>query len=155
VVGNLPLEDEAADKLIDRFARHRLFRGVRVNGDELLAGLDDARYRSHIARLAAIERAARLPHIFMKMSGLVESAAQSMKPAQAPRDPAFYEPWLAPVWKAFSAERVMYGSNWPVSDRAADYAAVHTIVAAFVRSHGAEAERWFFADTSRAAYRWA
>jgi hypothetical protein len=119
VVGNLPLEDEAADKLIDRFARHRLFRGVRVNGDELLAGLDDARYRSHIARRAAIERAARLPHIFMKMSGLVESAAQSMKPAQAPRDPAFYEPWLAPVWKAFGAERVMYGSNWPVSDYAA------------------------------------
>jgi L-fuconolactonase len=155
VVGNLPLEDEAADKLIDRFARHRLFRGVRVNGDELLAGLDDARYRSHIARLAAIERAARLPHIFMKMSGLVESAGQSMKPAQAPRDPAFYEPWLAPVWKAFGAERVMYGSNWPVLNRAADYAAVHTIVASFVRSHGGEAERWFFADTSRAAYRWA
>jgi len=105
--------------------------------------------------LAAIERAARLPHIFMKMSGLVESAAHWMKPAQAPRDPAFYEPWLAPVWKAFGAERVMYGSNWPVSDRAADYAAVHSIVASFVRSHGAEAERRFFADTSRAAYRWA
>jgi L-fuconolactonase len=78
-----------------------------------------------------------------------------MKPAQAPRDPTFYEPWLAPVWKAFGAERVMYGSNWPVSDYAADYAAVHSIVASFVRSHGAEAERWFFANTSRAAYRWA
>ena len=205
VVGNLPLEDEAAAKLIDRFAKHRLFRGVRVNSDKLLAGLDDARYRSHVARLAdnglaldinggrvfaaaeavaerfpplhvvidhlgnpqistagplpewlaAIERAARLPNIFMKMSGLVESAAHSMKPAQPPRDPAFYEPWLAPVWKAFGAERVMYGSNWPVSDYAADYAAVHSIVASFVRPHGAEAERRFFADTSRAAYRWA
>jgi L-fuconolactonase len=202
VVGNLPLEDEAAAALIDRFARHRLFRGIRVNGDKLLAGLDDARYRSHVARLvdhglaldinggrvfaaaeavaqrfptlhvvidhlgnprvsragpppewlAAIGRVALLPHVFMKMSGLVESAAQLMKPAEAPRDPGFYDPWLAPVWKAFGPERLMYGSNWPVSDRAADYAAVHTIVASFVRSHGAEAERWFFADASRAAY---
>lgn len=203
VVGNLPLEDEGAGKLIDRFARHRLFRGIRVNGDKLLAGLDDAGYRSHVARLAdhglsldinggrafaateavatqfpslrivldhmgntrvskdkplpewlaAIERVARLPNVFMKASGLVESAAHSMKPAQAPRDPAFYEPWLAAVWEAFGPERLMYGSNWPVSSRAADYATVHGIVAAFTRSRGPAAERWFFTDTSRAAYR--
>ncbi|MCE9631905.1 MAG: amidohydrolase [Planctomycetia bacterium] len=205
VVGNLPLEDASAATLIDRFAKHRLFRGIRVNGDKLLAGLDDAGYRSHVARLvdhglaldinggrtfaaaaavaarfpplrivldhmgntrisrdgplpewcAAVERVARLPNVFMKASGLVESAAHSMKPAQAPRDPAFYEPWLAAVWKAFGYERVMYGSNWPVSDRAADYATVHAIVAAFAQSRGTEAERWFFTDTSRAAYRWA
>jgi L-fuconolactonase len=204
VVGNLPLEDERAATLIDRFAKHRLFRGIRVNGDKLLTGLDDIDYRSRVARLAdhglaldinggrafaaaeavaarfpalrialdhmgntpiskdgplpewlaAIERVARLPNVFMKASGLVESTAQSMKPAQAPRDPAFFEPWLAAVWKAFGPERLMYGSNWPVSDRAADYATVHAIVAAFARSHGPEAERWLFTDTSRAAYRW-
>jgi hypothetical protein len=55
----------------------------------------------------------------------------------------------------YSSGWIHGGATASCSDRAADYAAVHTIVASFVRSHGPEAERRFFADTSRAAYRWA
>ncbi len=204
IVGSLPLEDEAAAALIDRFAKQPRFRGIRVNGDKLLAGLDDAGYVSRLARLAdhglaldvnggrvfdavaavaarfpelrvvlehmantritaagplpdwlaAVEAAARQPNVFLKVSALVENAAHSMQQPRAPVDPTFYEPWLDAVWKAFGSERLMYGSNWPVSARAADYAAVHGIVAAYMRGRGPEAERRFFTDTSRVAYRW-
>ena len=48
----------------------------------------------------------------------------------------------------------MYGSNWPVSDKAASYAEVLGIVPPYVARKGPEAERWFYAEASRAAYRW-
>jgi len=205
VVGSLPLGQDGCRDLVDRFARHPRFRGIRVNGDALLAGLDDDAYRGDLGRLAdhglaldvnggrvfdAVDRAAarfpglhivldhlgntpispdgprpdwrdalgRLagrPHVTLKVSALVESAAHTMKRPRAPVDPAFYEPWLAAAWQALGDGRLMYGSNWPVSDRALDYAGLFAIVDAFVRRRGPEAERRFYHDTSRAAYRWA
>lgn len=204
IVGNLPLEDEKSAALLDRFAQHRRFRGIRVNGDTLLAGLADRGYVARLTRLAdhgltldvnggkvfeavdavaarfpqlrvvlnhmgntrvsadgplpewrtAIETVARRATVFMKMSALVEAAAHSMTPAKTPLDPAFYEPWLAAAWKAFGDERLMFGSNWPVSDRGAPYAAMFAITAPFVKARGAESQRWFYSGTSRAAYRW-
>jgi L-fuconolactonase len=205
VVGNLPLGEEGCGKLIDRFAAHRLFRGIRTNGDKLLAGLASPGYAAQVAQLAerglavdlnggdvfaaaiaaterfpglrivvdhlantritpdgpaaewlaAVARAADRDTIFMKVSGIAESAARSMKAAKAPTDTQFYEPWLAAVWKAFGERRLLYGSNWPVSDLAASYADIRGIVAPFVRERGADAERWFYCEASRAAYRWA
>jgi predicted TIM-barrel fold metal-dependent hydrolase len=204
VVGNLPLDDAACAKLIDRFATHRLFRGVRVNGDKLLAGLGDAVFSRHVADLAdrglsvdvnggdvfaaavaatdrhptlrivvdhvantrmtpegptpewldGIARVGERDTVFMKVSGMAESARRSMKAAKAPVDPRFYLPWLEASWKTFGERRLMYGSNWPVSDLAATYAEVFGIVAPFVRSRGPEAERWFYTEASRLAYRW-
>lgn len=204
VVGNLPLDDAACAKLIDRFAAHRLFRGVRVNGDKLLAGLADAVFSGHVARLAdrglsvdvnggdvfaaavaatdrfptlrividhvantrmtpegpsaewldGIARVGERETVFMKVSGMAESARRSLKVAKPPVEPGFYLPWLEASWKAFGERRLMYGSNWPVSDLAATYAEVFGIVAPFVRSRGPDAERWFFTEASRLAYRW-
>jgi L-fuconolactonase len=202
VVGSLPLEDASSAALIDRFARHRRFRGIRVNGSRLLAGLDDTGYTARLTRvvdhgltldvnggtsfeaadavaarfprlhvvldhmgntriasdgpptawLAAIEKVARRPNVFMKVSALAESAAHAMKQPKPPLDTAFYEPWLDAAWKAFGEQRLLFGTNWPVSDRAASYADVFGIVAPFVRARGPGAERRFFAGTSRVAY---
>ena len=204
VVGNLPLGDPACAGSIDRFAKNRLYRGVRVNGDTLLAGLADTRYAADVGRLAghdlsldinggkvfaaavaaaaefpslriivnhmgnasvsdkgllpewrdAIALAARHPTIFMKVSALAESAAHTMRLQKAPLDPAFYEPWLDAAWAAFGDKRLMYGSNWPVSNKASSYAEVLDIVKPYVGRKGPEAERWFYAEASRAAYRW-
>jgi len=52
VVGSLPLGDPGCDGLIDRFAKQKLYRGVRVNGDKLLAGLADKTYAADVGRLA-------------------------------------------------------------------------------------------------------
>ena len=75
-------------------------------------------------------------------------------PAGPPTDPGFYTPWLETVWEAFGSGRLLYGSNWPVSDRATTYANVLGIVTPFMRAAGAAAERAFFHDASQAAYRW-
>jgi predicted TIM-barrel fold metal-dependent hydrolase len=77
-----------------------------------------------------------------------------MQLPKAPRDPALYEPWLDAAWAVFGQQRLMYGSNWPVSDKAASYAEVLGIVQPYVARKGPEAERWFYAEASRAAYRW-
>ena len=105
--------------------------------------------------LAAIDRVAQRPNVFMKVSALVENAADSMKLAKAPVDPAFYEPWLDAAWTAFGNERLMYGSNWPVSDRGGTYADAFAITQPYVQARGGGAERWFYSEASRAAYRWA
>ena len=90
----------------------------------------------------------------MKVSALAESAAHTMKLQKAPLDPAFYEPWLDAAWAAFGEKRLMFGSNWPVSNKASSYAEVLDIVKPYVARKGPEAERWFYAEASRAAYRW-
>ena len=204
VVGRLPLEDASSAALIDRYAKHRRFHGVRVAGAKLLAGLADEGYTARLGKLAdhgltldvnngpvfgavdavaarfpelrivinhmantpitragplpewlaGIEKVSRRPNVWMKVSGLVESAAHSMKLPKAPLDPGFYEPWLDAVWTAFGVERLLYGSNWPVSDHAATYPELFGIVDASAWARGVEAARWFFSDASRAAYRW-
>jgi len=204
IVGNLPMGDPACSPLIDRFAKNPLYRGIRVNADKLLAGLDDKTYLSNLERLAdrdlaldvnggpvngaidtlatrlpglrilvehmgsarisdagpeqtwrdAIAKVARHDNVFLKVSAMAESAAHTMKLQKAPLDPAFYEPWLDAAWSAFGEKRLMFGSNWPVSSRTGSYADILGVVRPFVARRGAEAERWFFAESSRAAYRW-
>jgi len=204
VVGNLPLGDPACAAALDRCAARRLYRGIRVNGDALLACLDDPASVADLARLAdrdltldvnggrvlaaaaaaaarfprlrivvdhlgtpvmsargpqaawrdAVARAADHPRVFMKVSALAENAARTLQPPRAPGDPSFYEPWLDAAWASFGDRRLMYGSNWPVADRAATYADVLGIVRPFVDRRGPEASRWFFAEAARAAYSW-
>ena len=204
VVGSLPLGDPICAGAIDRFAKQKLYRGIRVNGDKLLTGLDDKAYAADVARLAdhdlsidinggkvfdaaaaaaakfpqmriivnhmgntpvsdkgplpewlqSIKLAAQHPNVFMKVSARAENAAHTMKLPKAPLDPAFYVPWLDAAWAAFGEKRLMYGSNWPVSDKASTYAEVLDIVKPYVARKGPEAERWFYAEASRAAYRW-
>ena len=204
VVGNLPLGDPTCGASIDRFAKQKLYRGIRVNGDKLLAGLADNTSTGDIGRLAdhdlsidinggkvfdaaaaaaakfpslriivnhmgntpvsdkgplpewreSIKLAAQHPNVFMKVSAMAENAAHTMRLKKAPLDPAFYVPWLDAAWAAFGEKRLMYGSNWPVSDKASSYAEVLDIVKPYVARKGPEAQRWFYAEASRAAYRW-
>ena len=102
----------------------------------------------------AIALAARHPNVFMKVSAMAENAAHTMQLPKAPLDPAFYVPWLDAPWAAFGEKRLMFGSNWPVSNKASSYAEVLGIVKPYVTRKGPEAERWFDAEASRAAYRW-
>ena len=61
-------------------------------------------------------------------------------------------PWLDVVWKAFGPDRLIYGSNWPVCEWAADYATVVGIVRPWISSHGPAAEASFFQGAARKAY---
>lgn len=99
-----------------------------------------------------IESAAKHKNVFCKISALVEGAARDGN--KAPREVDFYRPYIDVVWNAFGDERVIYGSNWPVSDNAADYETLQRIALEYAMSRGLEATRRFCSTNSQTAYRW-
>lgn len=96
--------------------------------------------------------AAKQPNVFMKVSALVEQV--KCEEGQAPRDTAYYLPILDHLWETFGPDRLIYGSNWPVSDKGAPYDVVFKIVDEYFRSKGAEACEKYFWKNSLTAYRW-
>lgn len=99
-----------------------------------------------------IRAAAEQPNVFSKLSALVEGAARDG--AEAPTELAFYEPYIDVVWNAFGEDRMIYGSNWPVSDRAADYYTLQRIVTQYAMRKGDEATRKFCSLNAKRAYKW-
>lgn len=99
-----------------------------------------------------IRAAAEHANVFCKISALVEGAARDGQ--QAPTDLAFYKPYIDVVWNAFGDDRVIYGSNWPVSERAADYELLQRIVMEYAFEHGADATRNFCSLNAKRAYKW-
>jgi L-fuconolactonase len=89
-------------------------------------------------------------NVFLKVSGLVEGTGRS--DGTAPRDVAFYRPVLEAAWEVFGEDRVVYGSNWPVSARFASLATVQGIVAEYVAGRGTEAGARFFHHNARQVY---
>ena len=91
-------------------------------------------------------------NIYFKLSGLVEGTGRS--DGSAPRDPDFYRPVLDAMRQMFGPERLIYASNWPVSELFAPLATVQSIVQEYFRSHGRRANEQVFCKTAKAAYRW-
>lgn len=102
--------------------------------------------------LRGLETAARKPNIWLKVSGLVEGSGRS--DGTAPSDPVFYRPVLDAVWDHFGSRRLVFGSNWPVSELFAPYSTVHAIAQTYFKSRGTEAVEDVFARSGRAAYGW-
>ena len=63
-------------------------------------------------------------------------------------------PVLDAVWDAFGEGRLIYGSNWPVSERAASYATVQGIVSGYFRGKGDVAAENLFSRNAQAGYKW-
>jgi L-fuconolactonase len=95
---------------------------------------------------------AKKPGIFCKISGLVEGTGR--RDGSAPRDVEFYRPVLDAMRTIFGPERLIYASNWPVSDRFAPLATVQGIVEEYFRGYGHSAEEQVFSKSAQAAYRW-
>ncbi len=91
-------------------------------------------------------------NIWMKVSALVEQVKGPE--GQSPRDVSYYLPILNHLWEYFGPDRLVYGSNWPVSDRGAPYDVVFGLVRDFFTSKGSEACEKYFWQNSREVYRW-
>ena len=88
----------------------------------------------------------------MKVSGF-----PSKLPGEAgksPTDTEYYLPVLDHLWDQFGEDRLIYGSNWPVSDRGAPYEAQYKIVHEYFSGKGHEVAEKYFWKNSLAAYRW-
>lgn len=98
----------------------------------------------------AMENAAKQDNVFCKVSALVEQTAT--KPA--PRDLKYYLPVLNHLWNVFGQDRLIFGSNWPVSDRGAPLDVLIQLVREYFMSKGEQAAKKFFSDNAKVAYRW-
>jgi L-fuconolactonase len=99
--------------------------------------------------LAAARRALdpfrELPRVYAKVSGVMRPGEPGVET---------YRPRLDLLWEVFGADRVMFASNWPVSNRLVSYDAMHRAVAEYARARGAADTERFFWRTSRDVYRW-
>jgi predicted TIM-barrel fold metal-dependent hydrolase len=97
----------------------------------------------------ALHELAQRPNVYAKVSGVLRRIG-----GRVPLDLAPYRPALDELWEAFGPHRLIYGSNWPVSDLIAPYPAVQRIVAEYFVAKGAAAAERYFWQNSQAAYRW-
>jgi len=89
--------------------------------------------------------------VFMKVSGLVEGTKRGN--GDAPADVEFYRPVLDVLWKLFGVDRLIYASNWPVSERFAPLGRVQQIAMSYFAEKGQAALDKVFWKNAQVAYR--
>jgi predicted TIM-barrel fold metal-dependent hydrolase len=202
VVGRIDPASDDFPKHLGRFVRDPLFRGIRINHDELRRGLSQKRFIEHLgllverdltldvnggpdmpadvatlahkipelrivinhaanltidgkpvppAWLKGMREAALAKRVFCKVSALVEGTRKRNGDAPAAVD--FYRPTLDALWQTFGEDRLIYASNWPVSNNAATYATVYEIPRKYFEERGADAAEKFFLRNAVAAYK--
>jgi predicted TIM-barrel fold metal-dependent hydrolase len=137
----LPVASQLAEALPDLRIVLNHIGNVRITRDG--PGED---WKANITALAAH------PNAFSKLSALVEGAARPGE--KAPTDLDFYRPYIDVVWNAFGNGRMIYGSNWPVCERAADYYTVERLALEYAAEKGPDVLRDFCAGNAGRAYKW-
>src|SRR5258706_135936 len=85
---------------------------------------------------------AKSANVFCKVSGMVtEAKLEAWKAAD-------FDPFLDVVFGAFGADRLMFGSDWPVCLLSGTYQQVYGIVHDYVKKHAAKAEREIFGQNA-------
>ena len=96
----------------------------------------------------AMENLATRPNVFAKVSNIVRKLAPEFQHA------ATYRSRLDHLWKTFGPNRLLYGSNWPVSTHIAPYFTAINIFKEYLDELPAEQSEKFFWRNSRVAYDW-
>jgi predicted TIM-barrel fold metal-dependent hydrolase len=199
LVGHLePGKDEFRQHLA-RFAKNPLFRGIRLGGTPIAAGLAKPAFIDDLRRLegaglmldaigsasmisplltlsdripqlriavdhmpgeptgwqsredtrTALRELAGRRRVYGKISGVLQSVNGTVSERAAA-----YRGALDEMWEMFGENRVMYGSNWPVSDRLASYKTVLGVMQEYVAGKSATASAKFFAGNARDCYGW-
>jgi L-fuconolactonase len=130
-------------KLSDRIAHLRMV----INHLPFDRGVDEASAQN--AKNALRELGQR-PQIFAKVSGVLRRIN-----GRVPAASNAYQQSLDALWNIFGIDRLVYGSNWPVSDLLAPYPTVVSVVREYFRTKGVEATEKYFWRNSLAAYKWA
>ncbi len=90
---------------------------------------------------------ARRENVSCKLSGMVtEADFQTWTPAQL-------RPYVATVLEAFGAQRVLFGSDWPVCLVACDYTRWHDVVADFISALSGDEQSRIWGQNSIEIYR--
>jgi len=73
---------------------------------------------------------------------------------RVPTDLEFYKPRLDEMWEIFGQDRLLYGSDWPNSDKWGTFPQVLSIVRDYFTTKGRGAAEKYFWKNSVEAYRW-
>ena len=79
----------------------------------------------------SVKRAAAQPNVHCKVSGIFQRSG--VKPP--PKEQSFYAPVFKVVYEAFGEDRIVYGSNWPVTDRGGSYSDQLSIIRSYFSRH--------------------
>ncbi|MEX2212764.1 MAG: amidohydrolase family protein [Phycisphaeraceae bacterium] len=110
--------------------------GVKVDGKE-----PDAIWTTRV------KACAKHPNVYCKISGLDQQ--DGSRPAATAL--AFYTPVLNVLYDAFGEDRLIYGSNWPVTNLRSDYATHRYLVVAYFRPKGqAVLDKVFWKNATKA-----
>ena len=97
----------------------------------------------------ALHELGQRPQVYIKVSNVLRRSGNTV-----PKDLNFYRPSLDELWNIFGADRLVYGSNWPVSTEIASYADVFQVVHEYFAAKGQEAMDKYFWKNSKRAYKW-
>jgi L-fuconolactonase len=156
---NAVLDDPASMADLRRLADADMALDVVGNGPMLL---DMAKLSDRIPSLrivvdhlpfdgstGALQALHSRPQVYAKVSGVLRKVDE-----RVPDDAAFYRASLDELWNVFGPDRVIYASNWPVSERLAPYATVLKVVREYFDGKGSENAEKYFRTNSIGAYRW-
>ena len=91
--------------------------------------------------IAAVQKVAKNPNVNCKISGLFQQSHRQ----PSPKNLSFYKPELDVLWEAFGEDRLIYGSNWPVTMRGGTYGEYLAVVkGCFADKSRAAREKFFF-----------
>jgi predicted TIM-barrel fold metal-dependent hydrolase len=108
----------------------------------------------HMPRLASapdglLKDLGARPRIYAKLSGVLRRVD-----GKTVEEPAFYGETLDRLCAAFGENRVLFGSDWPNSDKWGTYAQGYRVVREYFAAKGMDAARKYFWTNSAAAYGW-
>ena len=106
----------------------------------------------HFDWVKGIQNAGLQKNVYCKISALRGAASHDGK--APPSNLAFYKPYIDVVWNAFGDERVIYGSDWPVSGLVGDYETQQRIAMEYAATRGPDASVKFCSVNAKKAYKW-
>jgi predicted TIM-barrel fold metal-dependent hydrolase len=102
---------------------------------------------------AGMQSAAENENVHCKVSGLPEQA-KGGKGGRAPIEGDYYRPILDVILKSFGPDRLIWGSNWPVSENGAPFEHVVKIARDYFAALTPKNQRAIFSENARRFYRW-
>jgi len=112
--------------------------GGRIRNNEIVPGDWSVR----------LERLAALPNVYCKISALFDLSGES----PAPLDAGYYKKFIDQVVHAFGPDRVLFGSNWTLSEMYGTYAGLIRMYDQYLEKKKGISARQLYAENAIKAY---
>jgi predicted TIM-barrel fold metal-dependent hydrolase len=176
VVGNIAPGHPDFRAALERFSKHPLWRGIRINAANIARSPEDMKLLMEkdlsldvLVGQPVYEEIARLAEAFPELriivghlplddsTGIRTCAAHRNVYAKVSgvvrKTNGNYKPRLDELWDVFGPDRVLFASNWPTCDMIAPYPVVFKVVADYLADKPAEVREKFFWKNATTAYR--